>query len=255
MVMNNNKKKRTNNKKKKKSRTTTIGKTTCIVNRHADSVFMKSITCTHGSTIENFNSDYQNAIDEWVSNELKATNAEQLTIMLLEYNAKYCDTLMKDPEFIKHVFAYSTAMFLKYNNYSISGSSSSLDQSSVMKIVGYGLSLGLTVKYGSDTEKHMKYARDIHTERGIINCLYRETNNNNNTDTDTDTDTVLCNCMKPYKEKAKTMEKVGKCYGCRNEYPKAKLKRCSRCQAVQYCSNECMKEHWPKHKTYCAPCI
>lgn len=31
----------------------------------------------------------------------------------------------------------------------------------------------------------------------------------------------------------------------------AKLKKCSRCQAVQFCSVECQKTHWKKHKLVC----
>ncbi|KIW22943.1 hypothetical protein, variant 1 [Cladophialophora immunda] len=30
-----------------------------------------------------------------------------------------------------------------------------------------------------------------------------------------------------------------------------RLKRCSRCQKVTYCSKECQTTHWPQHKTVC----
>ena len=32
---------------------------------------------------------------------------------------------------------------------------------------------------------------------------------------------------------------------------KVKFKKCSRCQAVIYCSRECQTAHYPKHKTRC----
>jgi len=32
------------------------------------------------------------------------------------------------------------------------------------------------------------------------------------------------------------MDKVGMCMGCRQEFPKMQLKRCSGCERVQYCS-------------------
>ena len=75
--------------------------------------------------------------------------------------------------------------------------------------------------YAPDRGKCDKYSRDCLTNRGIINCLFRETN-------------TFCNCMKPYKEEAKAMEKLGMCMMCDQEFPKMQLKRCFRCLAVQY---------------------
>ncbi|KAI9010531.1 hypothetical protein DFJ74DRAFT_312275 [Hyaloraphidium curvatum] len=31
------------------------------------------------------------------------------------------------------------------------------------------------------------------------------------------------------------------------------MQRCGRCQSVKYCSTECQKAHWPKHKASCVP--
>ncbi|KAI0061810.1 hypothetical protein BV25DRAFT_705664 [Artomyces pyxidatus] len=33
------------------------------------------------------------------------------------------------------------------------------------------------------------------------------------------------------------------------------LRRCSRCQGVSYCSKECQKAHWTKHKMTCAKIV
>merc|ERR1712238_214242 len=112
-------------------------------------------------------------------------------------------------------------------------------------MVQFVLNLGIRSKYkyypvSADIEKYNKYQRDIDTDRGIINVLYRETN-------------TFCNCMKPYKDNTKAMEKVGKCMGCRDEFPKMQLRRCSRCLTIQYCSNKCMKKSWPTHKLFCRP--
>ena len=58
--------------------------------------------------------------------------------------------------------------------------------------------------------------------------------------------------MKPYKEKEKQW-KNGSCCGCEQEFPKTALKRCSHCDRVQYCSKECQRKNWPRHKQFCIP--
>ena len=106
------------------------------------------------------------------------------------------------------------------------------------------LNLGIRSYWSSslsiDNEKYEKYSRDSLTKRGIINILDRETK-------------TFCHCMKPYKEEAKRMEKIGMCRNCRKGFPKLKLKSCSRCLNTQYCSNKCMKNSWPTHKQFCTP--
>ena len=40
-----------------------------------------------------------------------------------------------------------------------------------------------------------------------------------------------------------------KCSYCST--PSDQLRKCSRCQSVQYCNQECQKKHWKEHKKYC----
>ena len=41
------------------------------------------------------------------------------------------------------------------------------------------------------------------------------------------------------------------CHGCQNEFPK--MKKCSGCLSVHYCSVTCQFKHWPEHKSTCDP--
>ena len=92
--------------------------------------------------------------------------------------------------------------------------------------------LGLTLKYDVtpqmndekiDFEQLHKYTRDLETERGIINRLYRETKSQ-------------CNCMKTNKKAANEMDKMVLCNACRKVFPKAETKLCDGCKAVAYCT-------------------
>jgi len=41
------------------------------------------------------------------------------------------------------------------------------------------------------------------------------------------------------------------CHGCQTEFPK--MKKCSGCLNVHYCSVTCQFKHWPDHKSECDP--
>ena len=41
------------------------------------------------------------------------------------------------------------------------------------------------------------------------------------------------------------------CHGCKTEFPK--MKKCSGCLNVYYCSVTCQFKHWPEHKSSCDP--
>jgi len=86
------------------------------------------------------------------------------------------------------------------------------------------------------TKNYHKYGRDILTKRGQINCMARE---------------IPCDCMEEKRIAAKSMVKVAWCYYCHNEVPKEQMLRCKGCDQVQYCSKNCSKKDWPRHKKYC----
>ena len=87
-------------------------------------------------------------------------------------------------------------------------------------------------------DKYTSYCNEIRTERGFINCLARETKSH-------------CGCMKDARKKAKAMDKMGYCFGCKKCVPKDRMLVCSRCMAVDYCSVECQRDNWTMHEVYC----
>jgi hypothetical protein len=56
--------------------------------------------------------------------------------------------------------------------------------------------------------------------------------------------------MKSKKSEAKEMEKLGRCAGCDDLFPKETLRLRNGCQLIRFHSKECLIEHWPTHKSY-----
>mmetsp|Transcript_36179 Transcript_36179/g.41342 ORF Transcript_36179/g.41342 Transcript_36179/m.41342 type:complete len:232 (-) Transcript_36179:155-850(-) len=88
------------------------------------------------------------------------------------------------------------------------------------------------------TRNRNKYIRDINTERGRIKFMARE---------------IPCKCMEAKRIEAQSMERVAMCFGCYKDFPKENMLRC-KCNHVQYCSTECSKKDWPRHKARCRKC-
>lgn len=104
---------------------------------------------------------------------------------MLKYKTKHRNMMM-DPEFIKHVFAFCTDYYLK--NMTEEDKLSTTSRLMVTRV----LHLGFIMKCYSieDREKDLKYNFDIETDRGIINCLFREA-------------VPFCQCMRHLKLEAK----------------------------------------------------
>jgi len=71
---------------------------------------------------------------------------------------------------------------------------------------------------------------------------------------------IPCSCLDEKYEEFKDITKIGLCYnpqcnistGTGGRVERSKTKYCSLCRCVAYCSRECQKAHWKKHKPKCA---
>ncbi|OEU07184.1 hypothetical protein FRACYDRAFT_251487 [Fragilariopsis cylindrus CCMP1102] len=101
------------------------------------------------------------------------------------------------------------------------------------------LLFGLMCRYRTAPKELTKYNRDIRTDRGMIKVLVRETKTH-------------CKCMNEGKVIAKTMDKTGRCDGCKEDFPKLTLRICNGCQYVRYHDSDCQRNHWQRiHKFDC----
>ena len=202
-------------------------------------------SCFHGSNLADFkNPEYIGAIQAYISMCFDAhkLGLDNQAIANQHYDKFYDDHehLRKhDTDFRRFVFAYCTHFYQKY--YHLSGK----NKFYLTSLLRLGLQMryqnqvekGVGIGPGSENyEKTLKYNRDVCSERGIINCLIRET---------------PCGCMDSKKAEGKGMDKTNPCLGCCNPFPKTSLFYCTGCQTVQYCSKACQVNEWPSHRNFC----
>ncbi len=68
---------------------------------------------------------------------------------------------------------------------------------------------------------------------------------------------IPCHCLDEKYKEVKSVKKMGMCYNLNCSQPGRKAERskmlcCTRCGAANYCSIECQKNDWKKHKEICA---
>ena len=244
---------------------TATATTTALVNPYSAS--SGTNPCYHGSTADKFQpgSEYLKAVEEYLDtchqiSLLNNQDGNQVDHRMLMENPGFCRFifvictllniqdgirgsqamqqmkyeedhrhLMKDPEFSRFIFAFCTQQYLKSNNFKAG---------TPHPFIHILLTLGIRCRYSTDPEKVKKYFRDISTERGKIKVLARET-------------TTHCNCMNEAKDIAKTMDKMGQCHGCRNDFPKETLRLCDGCQFWKYHDRKCQLRYWPIHEADC----
>ena len=67
---------------------------------------------------------------------------------------------------------------------------------------------------------------------------------------------IRCSCLDEKYEEVKSITKMGVCFNQHCAHPKrsverSKLRCCSRCRSVTYCSRECQAADWSLHKSFC----
>jgi hypothetical protein len=67
---------------------------------------------------------------------------------------------------------------------------------------------------------------------------------------------IRCSCLDEKYEEVKSITKMGLCFNHDCTRPKriverSKLRCCSRCRSITYCSRECQAEDWSVHKEFC----
>ena len=180
--------------------------------------------CCHGSTSAHFPDG--RAYSDVIKGILAVQKDGKKKILKFNVDNK---VYLKDLNFVRYIFALCTSWYLKTKT-----------TNGDMKIL---LSLATVYKYfHDDADKVKRYGRALSLDRGVINCLSRETKS-------------FCDCMQAKKMEAKGMAKRELCLGCRITFPRKDMLICGGCKSAMYCNEECQTKDWPKHREMCAALV
>ncbi|KAG7351362.1 MYND finger domain containing protein [Nitzschia inconspicua] len=62
---------------------------------------------------------------------------------------------------------------------------------------------------------------------------------------------VPCGCLQAMLELEKQQPKQEKCSKCGIQFPSRSLMKCDRCEVALYCSKECQRDEWKRHRPLC----
>ena len=198
--------------------------------------------CSHGSTSEHFSDGlaYKGVIHNYLLADLEGWGGK----FIADYQEQF-----RDLNFIRYTFALCTSWYLR--------DLQNANMSQYPFELPVLLDLAVQFKYfhtpllaqqrsdgpGPDHDQLKRYLRDCskNGERGVINCLSRETK-------------LYCNCMQDKKMEAESMTKVHVCTGCDHTFPREGMKRCRGCKFAMFCTKGCYKASWPNpvnHREVC----
>ena len=71
---------------------------------------------------------------------------------------------------------------------------------------------------------------------------------------------IPCSCLDEKYKEVKSPKKMGLCYNPKCGYPKRRVERskmfsCTRCGDANYCSSECQKADWNRHREVCSKVV
>ena len=62
---------------------------------------------------------------------------------------------------------------------------------------------------------------------------------------------IDCSCLKERYKHLKLQPRVDMCLHCKRIKERSELRVCSNCKIAAYCSEQCQRAAWPKHKVKC----
>ena len=224
--------------------TRTIATASKVLAQYRAALASKFSLCSHGSLYDHFHDTgvaYEDVMRDIImlsqyAEEDDTRRCTEREIFVTDHKEKFVDL-----NFARYLFAVCTSQYLENKNLT--------NQTREL------LSVALEIKYlyarqfehqrsggpAVDHDQAKRYRKQVYVggDRGIINCLSRETK-------------AYCTCMDDMKREAESMKKTEICGGCNRSVPRKGMLKCSGCNYLMYCNEECQNKHWPEHKHDCS---
>lgn len=105
------------------------------------------------------------------------------------------------------------------------------------------------------TAIQVEYADNQMTDNKMISMMFDLGNDTEREATRFFAKRLECSCLKTRYQKLRSQPKMGCCVSCKVRKERKDLLQCSRCKEVEYCSVDCQRKAWAKHREICKPGI